>query len=131
VQVKLAERPPRERAPEGLEDLGPRRSRPRQPEPAEMPLGLTVRELDRTVLGRVEIPDGISGVVISRVDPTGSAYQALLRRGLVIMEINKRPVTTAAEYQKVVSAARPGEVLALYVFDPSLGQRSLVTVAVE
>jgi serine protease Do len=131
VQVKLAERPPRERAPEGLEDLGPRRSRPRQPEPAEMPLGLTVRELDRTVLGRVEIPDGISGVVISRVDPTGSAFQALLRRGLVIMEINKRPVPTAAEYQKVVSAARPGEVLALYVFDPSLGQRSLVTVAVE
>ena len=113
VQVKLAERPPRERAPEGLEDLGPRRSRPRQPEPAEMPLGLTVRELDRTVLGRVEIPDGISGVVISRVDPTGPAFQALLRRGLVIMEINKRPVPTAAEYQKVVSAARPGEVLAL------------------
>jgi serine protease Do len=131
VQVKLAERPPRERAPEGLEDLGPRRSRPRQPEPAEVPLGLTVRELDRTVLGRVEIPDGISGIVISRVDPTGSAFQALLRRGLVIMEINKRPVPTVAEYQKVVSAARPGEVLALYVFDPSLGQRSLVTVAVE
>jgi serine protease Do len=131
VQVKLAERPQRERGPDGLEDLGRRQSRPRPPEPVGVPLGLTVRELDRTVLGRGDIPNSVAGVVISRVDPTGSAFQALLRRGLVIMEINKRPVPTAAEYHKAVAAARPGDFLALYVFDPSLGQRSLVTVAVE
>jgi serine protease Do len=131
VQVKLAERPQRDRGPDGLEDLGRRPSRPRPSEPADVPLGLTVRELDRTVLGRSEIPDGVAGVVISRVDPTGSAFQASLRRGLVIMEINKRPVPNAAEYLKAVSAAHAGDFLALYVFDPSLGQRSLVTVAVE
>ena len=131
VQVKLAERPQRERGPDGLEDLGRRQSRPRPPEPVGVPLGLTVRELDLTVLGRGDIPNSVAGVVISRVDPTGSAFQALLRRGLVIMEINKRPVPTAAEYHKAVAAARPGDFLALYVFDPSLGQRSLVTVAVE
>jgi serine protease Do len=128
--VKLAERPLRDRSPDGLEDLGPR-PRPRQPEPSETPLGLTVRELDRGVVGRLEIPSTISGVVISRLDPTGTAFQALLRRGFVIMEINKQPIATVADYQRIVSAARTGDVLVFYVYDPTLTQRSLVTVTVE
>ena len=130
AQVKLAERPPRERPPDGLEDLGPR-PRPRQPEASETPLGLFVRDLDRGVVGRLEIPESVTGVVISRVDPTGAGFQALLRRGFVIMEINKRPIASVAEYQRVVATARPGEVLALYIYDPALMQRSLVTVTVE
>src|SRR5688500_3259672 len=116
AQVKLAERPLRDRTPDGLEDLGPR-GRPRQPEPSETPLGLTVRELDRSVVGRLEIPSTINGVIISRVDPTGAGFQALLRRGLVIMEINKRPIATLADYQRTVTAARPGDILVFYVYD--------------
>jgi serine protease Do len=130
VQVKLAERPARERTPDSLEDLGPRQ-RPRQPEPTDTPLGLTIRELDRSLIGRLEIPETIGGVVISRVDPTGAGFQALLRRGFIIMEINKRPVANVAEYQRIVAAARPGDILALYVYDPTLSQRSLVAVTVE
>jgi serine protease Do len=130
AQVKLAERPLRDRTPDGLEDLGPR-GRPRQPEPSETPLGLIVRELDRSFAGRLEIPGTVSGVVISRVDPTGAGFQALLRRGFVIMEINKRPVATVAEYQRVVAAARTGDILVFYVYDPTLTQRSLVPVTVE
>jgi serine protease Do len=82
-------------------------------------------------MGRLEVPGTVSGVVISRVDPTGAAFQSLLRRGFVIMEINKQPVRSVAEYQRIVSAARPGDVLAVYVYNPSLGERSLVTVTVE
>ena len=82
-------------------------------------------------VGRLEIPGTVNGVVISRVDPTGAGFQALLRRGFVIMEINKRPVATVAEYQRVVAAARPGDILVFYVYDPTLAQRSLVTVTVE
>jgi serine protease Do len=130
VQVKLVERPLRDRTPDGLEDLGPR-PRQRQPEPNETPLGLVVRELDRSLVGRLEIPGTINGVVISRVDPTGAGFQALLRRGLVIMEINKRPIATVADYQRIVTAARPGDILVFYVYDPTLTQRSLVTVTVE
>jgi serine protease Do len=131
VPVKLAERPLREREGETLEGLAPRAPRGRPPEPAETPLGLSVRELDRTFIGRLEIPGTVTGVVISRVDPTGPGFQALLRRGFVIMEINKRPVRTVAEYQRVLSAARPGDILALYVYDPSLAERSIVTVTME
>jgi serine protease Do len=131
VQVKLAERPLRERAVDGNEGLGARPSRPRPPEPTDTPLGLIVRDLDRSFVGRLEIPDSVSGVVISRVDPTGAGFQVLLRRGFVIMEINKRPITTVTDYQRIVSAAKPGEILAFWIYDPMVGQRSLVTVTME
>jgi serine protease Do len=131
VQVKLAERPLRERAVDGNEGLGARPSRPRPPEPTDTPLGLIVRDLDRSFVGRLEIPDSVSGVVISRVDPTGAGFQVLLRRGFVIMEINKRPITSVTDYQRIVSAAKPGEILAFWIYDPMVGQRSLVTVTME
>jgi serine protease Do len=127
--VKLAERPQRGEeldAAAGLE--APTRST-RQPEP-QPPLGVTVRELDRAFVGRQEIPEAVEGVIVSRVDPTGAAHQ-VLRRGLVIMEINRRAVRTVAEYEKLVAAAKAGDVLAIYYYDPALAQRSLVTVAVD
>jgi serine protease Do len=129
LTVKLAERPTREE--EESDTLG-NRPRPRDLEPPpERTLGLTVRELDRNFAGRAEIPQTVQGVVISRVDPTGAGFQALLRRGIVIMEVNRRPVRSVSEYERLVGTARPGDVLALYVYDPTIAQRSLVTVTVE
>jgi serine protease Do len=130
LQVRLAERPARDRASSG-EGVGGRPPRLPQQHPTDTPLGLSVREIERGVVGRLEIPDTVSGVVITRVDPTGAGFQALLRRGFVIMEINKRPIGSVPEYQKMVAAAHPGDILALYVYDPTLAQRSLVTVTVE
>ena len=131
VNVKLAERPTRgdEVAATGM--LGGAR-RPPPPARREEPrLGLVVRELDRNFVGRLEIPAAVQGVVISRVDPTGPGFQALLRRGFVIMEINRRPVLSVSDYERQVRAARPGDVLALYIYDPTVAQRSLVTLTVE
>ena len=68
----------------------------------------------------------MQGVIVSRVDPTGAAFSALVRRGFVIMEINRKPVRSVADYQRIVSAAKPGDVLALYYYDPTLAQRALV-----
>ena len=36
----------------------------------------------------------------------------VLRRGFVIMEINRKPTATVADYERVVGAARTGDVLA-------------------
>jgi serine protease Do len=130
LNVKLAERPTRDEA-EAADTLG-NRPRPRDIEPPpERTLGLTVRELDRNFMGRAEIPQNVQGVVISRVDPTGAGFQALLRRGIVIMEINRRPLRNVNEYEQLVRGAKPGDVLALYVYDPTIAQRSVVTVTVE
>ncbi|MEP6918634.1 MAG: PDZ domain-containing protein, partial [Acidobacteriota bacterium] len=128
--VKLAERPQRDDG--DPRDGVDRPAKPRAPErAADSPLGLTVRELDRAAMGRLDIPDSIQGVIVSRVDPTGAAFSASVRRGFVLMEINRKPIRTVADFQGVVSAAHPGDVLALYYYDPTLAQRALLTVTVE
>ena len=105
------------------------RSLPRIPEPAtaDVPLGLTVRDL----IGRLEVPDSVHGVIVSRVDPTGAAFSASIRRGFVIMEINRRAIRSLTDYRRAVATTKPGDVLALYCYDPTLQQRTLITVAVE
>jgi serine protease Do len=130
--VKLAARPPRgDEFDDPTEDPLGTPSRPRPPVPAEqVPLGLSVRDMDRGFIGRREIPDSVQGVLITRVDPAGPAHQAL-RRGLVILEINRKPTRSLAEYQRVVSALGTGDVLAIYYYDPTIAQRELVTLTVD
>jgi hypothetical protein len=47
------------------------------------------------------------------------------------MEINRKPVRSVADYHRVIGATKPGDILAIYYFDPTLSQRGLVTVTVE
>jgi serine protease Do len=129
VPVRLVERPPRpdQQRVEGLGDRPPRPPRPG----GEVPLGMTVRELDRGIVGRLDIPDGIDGVIVSRVDPGGEAFAAHMRRGFVIIEINRRPVRSVAEYERLVSAARTGDVLTFFYYDPSQAHRAVVPITVD
>ena len=128
--MKLTERPLRERTDDDRDSGLPDRSLPRQP-PDEMPLGLTVREVDTGFARRLEIPSSIQGVVVARVDPARASFVPSIRRGFIIMEINRQPVRSAAEFQRLVSAARSGDALAFYGYDPALGQRTFVTATVD
>jgi serine protease Do len=129
VAVKLAERPLRADE-ERRDGFGDRRTRSPQ-QPLDVPLGMTVRELDRGVVGRLDIPDSVDGVIVSRVDPGGEAFVAQLRRGFVIIEINRRPVRTVAEYERIAASAKPGDVLTLFYYDPLRAQRSVVAITVD
>jgi serine protease Do len=128
LQAKLAERPLRE-GPIDASPLSPRR--PAVPVPSEPPLGLTIHELDAGFAKRMDIPSAIQGVVVVRVDPTGPAFLPPLRRGFVIMEINRQPVRSVADYTRIVAAARTGDALAFYGYDPSVGQKEIVMATVD
>ena len=132
MPVRLTERPQGPRATDDSTEAlpGGRGMRPPQEGP-ETPLGITVKELDRAFMGRLEVPDSVQGVLVSRVDPTGAAFSAQVRRGFIIMEINRHPVRTVADYQRIVSGTRAGDVLAVLYFDPTVGQRAVLTVTVE
>ena len=123
LPVKLAERPARE-------DEFAAQPGPAPAVETAVPLGLSVREMDRTFITRFEIPEDVHGVIVARVDPAGAAHQAL-RRGMVILEINRRPTRSMLEYQQIVGRLRAGEVLAIYYYDPTLAQRGLVTLTVD
>jgi serine protease Do len=128
LPVRLIERP---RGSERDTELLPGSRERTVPTAPDVPLGLSVRELDRVYAARLDIPEAIQGVIINRVDPTGVAFSAQLRRGFVITEINRRPVRSLGDYDRIVRAARPGDVLAIYYYDPTVAQRALVTVIVE
>jgi serine protease Do len=94
-------------------------------------LGISVRELDDQAAARFNLPDGMRGVVVSRIEPMSPGFDADIERGHIVLEINRRPVTSVDEYQRLVAHARPGDVLTMYVYKPELNQRTLETVKLD
>ena len=126
VAVQLTERPPRD----GDETA------PATPGTAAAPsrhdgIGLTVQDLTRQVVNRFKLPPALAGVLVAEVDPLSPADAADLQHGDVIIEINRKPVLTSSDYRRVVAAARPGDVPALYLYEPETGLRALRTIRVE
>jgi serine protease Do len=124
--VRLAERPSRQ-APRS-EDASPS---VRPSSNSLMPFGLGVRDLDRDTVRRLRLPSGIDGVVVTRVDPLSAAYDAGIQRDHVVMEINRRPVSSVDAYNRVARAAHPGDVLAVYVYMPASLQRAIRAIRVD
>ncbi|MEW6319889.1 MAG: trypsin-like peptidase domain-containing protein [Acidobacteriota bacterium] len=127
VLVKLAERPLRDG---DAVPAGPRFER-QVPDFERGELGLSLIEIDDSNAHRYDIPGRMTGLYVHRVEPLSAAADAGIARGQVILEINRRPVATVADYRRVVDGARPGDVLAFYVYVPDIAQRSIRAVRVE
>jgi serine protease Do len=59
--------------------------------------GVTVADFDDTVRKELDIPEGTKGVVITNVEADSPSATAGLKRGDVILEIEKQPVSTAKQ----------------------------------
>ncbi len=124
IPVKLAERPTRPSATTRAEPL--KVSTPREPLEPDARLGASLREIDRRMAAR--LPDGAEGVVVSRVEPMGAAFDAGVERGMIIVEVNRRRVRTATDVWNAVADAPQGDVLTLYLWAPEIRQHQLKTV---
>jgi serine protease Do len=122
--IKLAERPGRA----ALTDTSPPE---RDSAESDMPLGLTVREIDASAFNRYQLPASTRGVLISRVDPVSAAADAEVERGTVLVEINRRPVRSVADFTRLTSNLRPGEILTFHLYVPASLQHQLKTVRVD
>jgi len=79
---------------------------PSAPEPAETGLvGLQVSTLTADIAEQLNLPAGVRGVVVTNVDPDGSAAEAQLQRGDVIQEVNRRTVTNVEQFRAAVRDA--------------------------
>jgi serine protease Do len=128
VAVKLSERPPREG--ERRRDASAAPANPLLAD-ADSLLGLSVRELDATAFNRLRLPHDTRGVLITRVDPMSATFDAGVQRGAVLLEINRKPILSVSDYNRISAAIRPGDVIALYVYAPDAGQRQLQTVRID
>jgi serine protease Do len=73
-------------------------------------LGLSVEELGPEMRSR-----GLSGVVVSDLEPGGIAEDSGMQRGDVIMSVNQKKVRNLAEYQKAMKEATSKGAVALLV----------------
>ena len=132
LAIKLTERP----LSESSRPRGGRGNRTVRPVSGreQGPLGLSVRDLDEATIARQGLPSSIEGVLVIDVDPAGPARLARVRAGHIILEINRRRLTTAAEFLAAVASLKQGEVAALLVFDQlsdQPGQRVIVAIITD
>jgi serine protease Do len=92
------------------------------------PLGLEVRDLDAATASRLRIPDAVQGVLVTEIDPAGPARLAQVKTNQVLVEINRRRVSTHAEYLAVVSGLARNDVAALLLYDRGTRQHVIATV---
>lgn len=63
--------------------------------------GLSVDELTPQIAQQLGLSPEVKGVVVTSVDPSSDAAASGLARGDVIQSVNRRPVTSVAEFRKL------------------------------
>jgi serine protease Do len=76
--------------------------------PKQAKLGLSIRPITNEVADRLDIPVG-KGVIVQDVKANSFADDIGLTRGDVILEINKQPVNSEDQFNKVASSLKSGQ----------------------
>ncbi len=128
VLVKLAERPA---GPAKREEPQPTRTPRSTPAVGPGELGLTLIEIDERNASRFDVPEGMNGLLVQRVESLSPAYDAGIDRGQIILEINRQPVDSIAEFRRIVDGSGPTGILTVYLYVPDIEQRNIKTVRLE
>ena len=78
-------------------------------------LGLSVQKLTPEIAESLGIEAQTKGVVVVAVEPNSPGEQAQLQRGDVILEVNRKPVESEAEFTSAVRQPGPGKSVLLLV----------------
>lgn len=120
ASVVLGERP---KLLSQLDDSTAPKEKPKDPEPKGngLHLGVTLAELTQQLITDKHLT-GVRGLYVKEVDPNGLAAevrnttgQQALNEGDVITRINRVPVATLADFQRVISVLKAGDPIVLQV----------------
>jgi serine protease Do len=78
-------------------------------------IGISVADLTPQVRQMQNIPASVSGLLVVNVKEVSAAADAGIREGDVITEVNGRRLTSMDEFGRLVTAARKGDYLRLYI----------------
>lgn len=76
-------------------------------------LGFSVEQLTPDLAGKHGLDSTVTGVVITKVNPTSRAARAGLQAGSVIRAVNSRPIETVADFNAAVKDVKSGDTLYL------------------
>ncbi len=103
VAVKLGELP--------ADALASTRESPVAGRATEALTGVRLDDLDRNTRRQIELPNRIEGALVMKVDRDSPAYEAGLREGDVIIEINREEVRDAETAVKLSKKSESGQML--------------------
>jgi serine protease Do len=89
--------------------------------PKQSKMGLTIRPLTDDMANRLNIPSG-QGVIIQDVKPGSFADDVGLTRGDVVLEINKQPVNSQDDFDKIQSGLKSGQDVVFLVRQRGAGR---------
>jgi len=73
--------------------------------------GVGVADIDQSIRSELNIPTNVQGAVVTEVSPDSAAYEAGLRNGDIITEINHQPVRNAQDAIKYTSKPASDQTL--------------------
>ena len=130
VLVKLAERRPVRTVAERRDAVRDTDASPQQSvSPGD--LGLTVIEIDASNAHRFDVPKGMTGLLVQRVEAMSAAQEAGIERGHVIVEINREPVNSVAKMRRIVERAASGAALGVLIYIPEIDEKNIRTVRMD
>ncbi len=96
-------------------------------------MGIEVSNIDAGARRSLRIPAELEGVVIADVSVRGDAYEKGLRPGMVIMEVNRTPVSNIGDYRDVLAGVDEGGLVSFYIWTRTQGgeTRNFVTFRVR
>jgi serine protease Do len=95
--------------------------------------GLTLSNLTPQIARRLQMPSGRTGAMITDVDPDGPAAQSGVRERDVILQVNRKAVSNAAEAARELQAVASGHLaqILLWRADGTGGAEVFITVKKE
>ncbi len=91
-------------------------------------IGLSIQDVDPRLSSGAGLP--AAGALVVEVAPGSPAEDAGLRKGMVVVEANKRPVRSRDELMKTLKDSKSGQVVLLRVALPGNNGRSLMAIEV-
>ena len=96
-------------------------------------LGLTLAELTPQLITDKHL-NGVKGLYVKEVDPNGLAADVrpnAVEQGDVVTRINRVPVSTLAEFQRVIDSLKPGDAVVLNLSHYDRGSDRMFTRIVQ
>ena len=96
-------------------------------EPVREKLGMSVQELSPELRRLYNLPETLTGVVVTSVKNVSAAGEANLSEGDVISEVQGQRTSTLAEFRAAVERIRSGQRVRMYVTTPTRGGAPIST----